>query len=131
MTQKNTLIFIIVALLLLLLAYNMKSDAYHTYLEQKEQLVTFKKEAQEIGALKKRFKDKSAIRRLIDSLQRIAKPTKDYSKSKVRILVFENLQNSALNAILRKVENSGLKVKKLEVNRVDAQNAKVRLEIQK
>ena len=131
MTQKNTFIFIIVSVLLLLMVYNMKNNAYHTYIEKKEQLVTFKQEAREIGALKKRFKDKSATRRLIATLEKLAKPSKDYDKSKVHILVFENLPNNVLNAILRKIENSGLKVKKLEVNRVDAKNAKVRLEIQK
>ncbi len=131
MTQKNTFIFIIVSVLLLLMVYNMKNNAYHTYIEKKEQLVTFKQEAREIGALKKRFKDKSATRRLISTLEKLAKPSKDYDKSKVHILVFENLPNNVLNAILRKIENSGLKVKKLEVNRVDAKNAKVRLEIQK
>ncbi len=131
MTQKNTLIFVVVSILLLALFYHLKSDAKEDYFEQKKQLVLFQKEAKEIGALKKRFKDKSMTRRLIASLERISKPTKDQSKSKVRVLVFENLGNNALNAILRKVENSGLKVKKLQIQRVDAQKAKVRLEIKK
>ncbi len=131
MTQKNTLIFVVISVLLLALFYHLKNDAKEAYFEQKEQLVLFQKEAKEIGALKKRFKDKSMTRRLIASLERISKPTKDQSKSKVRVLVFENLGNNALNAILRKVENSGLKVKKLQIQRLDAQKAKVQLEIKK
>ncbi len=131
MTQKNILIFILISILSLGFFYNLKKSAKDDYFEQKEQLVLFQKEAKEIGALKKRFKDKSAAKRVISSLKNIAKPVKDQKKSKVRVLVFENLGNNALNAILRKIENSGLKVKKLQIQRVDAQNAKVRLEIKK
>ena len=131
MSQKNILLFAVVSLLMLLVIYNMKQNAKATFLSQKEQLVTFEKEAKEIGQLKKRFADKRANRRLLETLKRIAKPSKELDKSKEKILEFDQLNAQKLNALLRKIENSSLKIKRLTVNRIDDLHAKVRLEIAK
>ncbi len=131
MSQKNILLFALVSLLMLLVIYNMKQNAKATFLSQKEQLVTFEKEAKEIGQLKKRFADKRANRRLLETLKRIAKPSKELDKSKEKILEFDQLNAQKLNALLRKIENSSLKIKRLTVNRIDDLHAKVRLEIAK
>ena len=131
MSQKNILLFTVVSVLMLLVIYNMKQNAKATFLSQKEQLVTFEKEAKEIGQLKKRFADKRANRRLLETLKRIAKPSKELDKSKEKILEFEQLKAQKLNALLRKIENSSLKIKRLTVNRIDDLHAKVRLEIAK
>lgn len=131
MSQKNILLFAVVSVLMLLVIYNMKQNAKATFLSQKEQLVTFEKEAKEIGQLKKRFADKRANRRLLETLKRIAKPSKELDKSKEKILEFDQLNAQKLNALLRKIENSSLKIKRLTVNRIDDLHAKVRLEIAK
>ncbi len=131
MSQKNILLFALVSVLMLLVIYNMKQNAKSTFLSQKEQLVTFEKEAKEIGQLKKRFADKRANRRLLETLKRIAKPSKELDKSKEKILEFDQLNAQKLNALLRKIENSSLKIKRLTVNRIDDLHAKVRLEIAK
>ena len=131
MSQKNILLFALVSVLMLLVIYNMKQNAKATFLSQKEQLVTFEKEAKEIGQLKKRFADKRANRRLLETLKRIAKPSKELDKSKEKILEFDQLNAQKLNALLRKIENSSLKIKRLTVNRIDDLHAKVRLEIAK
>ena len=131
MSQKNILLFAVVSVLMLLVIYNMKQNAKVTFLSQKEQLVTFEKEAKEIGQLKKRFADKRANRRLLETLKRIAKPSKELDKSKEKILEFDQLNAQKLNALLRKIENSSLKIKRLTVNRIDDLHAKVRLEIAK
>ena len=131
MSQKNILLFALVSLLMLLVIYNMKQNAKATFLSQKEQLVTFEKEEKEIGQLKKRFADKRANRRLLETLKRIAKPSKELDKSKEKILEFDQLNAQKLNALLRKIENSSLKIKRLTVNRIDDLHAKVRLEIAK
>jgi len=131
MSQKNIILFAIVSVLLLLFVYNMKQNAYKEFLAQKEQLSTFEKEAKEIGALKKRFADKKANQRLLATLKRIAVPSKELEKSKRKILEFDQLNAQKLNALLRKIENSSLKIKRLAVDRTDDLHAKVRLEIAK
>ena len=131
MSQKNILLFALVSLLAILVVYNMKQNAKAEFVTQKEQLVTFEKEAREIGQLKKRFADKRANRRLLETLKRIAKPSKEMDKSKEKILEFERLNAQKLNALLRKIENSSLKIKRLTVRRIDDLHANVRLEVAK
>ena len=131
MSQKNILLFALVSVLLLLLLHNMKQNAYHDFVSQKEQLVTFEKEAKEIGQLKKRFADKKATRRTLETLSRIAKPKKEFIKGNTKILEFDQLESGKLNTLLRKIENSGLKIKRLRITRIDDLHAKVRLEIAK
>lgn len=131
MSQKNVLLFSLLSLLLLLLLYNMERHAREDFLAQKAQLVTFEKEAKEIGMLKKRFGDKKATRRALESLKRISTPQKEFVKGSSRILVFEQLDGDKLNALLRKIANSGIVLKRLQVSRTDDLHAKVRLEMVK
>lgn len=131
MSQKNVLLFSLLSLLLLLLLYNMERHAREDFLAQKAQLVTFEKEAKEIGMLKKRFGDKKATRRALESLKRISTPQKEFVKGSSRVLVFEQLDGDKLNALLRKIANSGIVLKRLQVSRTDDLHAKVRLEMVK
>ena len=131
MSQKNILLFVLVSVLILSVIYSMKENAKAVFLSQKEQLATFEKEAIEIGQLKKRFADKRANKRLLETLKRIAKPSRELDKSKEKILEFDQLNTQKLNTLLRKIENSSLKIKRLTVNRIDDLHAKVRLEIVK
>jgi len=131
MSQKNSIYFLIVSVLVLLLAYNMKNGAYNDFIEKKEQLVIFEKEANEIGTLKKNFQEKKIQKRLLSSLEKISKPSKDYEKTNLRILEFDNLNAATLNQLLKKIENSTLVVKKLTIERISSTNAKVQLEIKK
>ncbi|RUM68073.1 MAG: hypothetical protein DSZ05_01690 [Sulfurospirillum sp.] len=131
MSQKNILLFALISFLLILLLYNIKQNARAEFVAQKEQLMTFEKEAKEIGQLKKRFADKRANRRLLETLKRIAKPSRELDKTKEKILEFEGLDAQKLNALLRKIENSSLKIKRLRVKRIDDLHADVHLEIAK
>jgi competence protein ComGC len=131
MSQKNIILFAIVSVLLLLLVHNLKQNAKEAFLMQKGQLVTFEKEAKEIGQLKRRFSDKQANMRTLNTLKRISKPSKEFDKGKKKVLEFDQLTVQKLNALLRKIENSSLKIKRLSVDRIDDLHAKVRLEIAK
>ncbi len=131
MSQKNIILFGLLSLLLLLLFYTMKQRAKEEFLAQKAQLVTFEKEAREIGELKKRFSDRRTNQRVLGTLKRIASPSKAYEKGKLKILEFDQLNAQKLNTLLRKIENSGLKIKRLSVSRIDDLHAKVHLEIAK
>ncbi len=131
MSQKNLLLFVLVWGLLLMLVYSMKQNAYREFIAQKEQLVKFEKEAAEIGMLKKRFGDRKTTRRLIDTLRRIATPKKEFVKGNTKVLEFDQLDHSKLNALLRKIGNSGLVIKKLHIAKVDDLHAKLRLELAK
>ncbi len=131
MSQKNLIIFAVVSILVLLLANSFKNSAYEEYLQQKEQLVTFEKEAEEIGALKKRFGDKKSANRFINNLKRVASPSNEKNRGNSIIYDFDDLNNQKLNLLLRKIENSGIKIKELKITRVDPQKAKVRLEVLK
>ncbi|GEM_PF-3862348 len=131
MSQRNIIIFSVVAALLLLFLYNMKQNAYRAFVEQKEQLVTFEKSAKEIGTLKKRFSDKKAVTRTLSSLKRIATPSKEYEKGKKRVLEFDQLSPQKLNALLRKIANSTIEIKDMRITRIDDLHAKVRLEVAK
>ncbi len=131
MSQRNLFLFVLLSLLLLGLLYSMKQNAYKAFVEQKTQLQTFEKEAKEIGMLKKRFSDKKVKQRTLLTIKRIATPQKEFVKGNLKILVFDQLDGRKLNALLRKIENSGLQIKRLVVSRIDDLHAKVRLEIVK
>ncbi len=131
MSQKNLIVFAVVSMLVLLLANGYKKSSYEEYLQKKKQLVTFEKEAEEISVLKKRFGDKKSARRLINTLKRVASPTNEKSRPGSVVYDFDNLNNQKLNLLLRKIENSGIKIKELKITRVQPQKAKVRLEVAK
>ncbi len=131
MSQKNLLLFALVSLLLLGLFYTMKQNAEQAFREQRVLLHTFEKEATEIGMLKKRFSDKKAKQRTLLALKRIATPQKEFVKGNLKIILFDQLDAGKLNALLRKIANSGLQIKRLLISRIDDLHAKVRLEIAK
>jgi hypothetical protein len=131
MSQKQSLLFFAGAFFVLFMVYMMGQNAKKDYFAQKESLETFEKEAKSLGALKGKFGDKKALERTLKTLSRITPASRDFKKSDVRVLVYENLAPSTLNSLLRKVENSTLLIKKLEIIRQNASTATVRLEIKK
>ena len=131
MSQKNILLFALLSVLLLFMVYRMREDARENFVSQKEQVSTFEKEAKEIGMLKKRFGDKKATKRAFEQLKRVASVHKEFVKGKSRILIFDQLDTVKLNALMRKIANSGLVIKHLTVTRIDDLHAKVRLELAK
>ena len=131
MSQKNLIIFTVISVAILLIADSFRKSAYGEYLQKKEQFVLFKKEAKEISALKKRFGDKRNAKKFINMLKRVVHPSSEKSRADSLIYDFENLNNQKLNLLLRKIENSGLKIKELTITRVGPQKARVRLVVLK
>ncbi len=129
MSQRNILLFALLSLLLLLLVYRMRNEAMEAFISQKEQVATFENEAKEIAMLKKRFGDKKATKTALERLRRIATPQKSFLKGKHRIVVFDQLDSTKLNALIRKIANSGLVIRHLTVTRTDDLHARVRLEL--
>lgn len=131
MSQKQSLLFFVAAFIILFMVYMMGSNAKQLYFSEKENLESFSKEAKSLSALKSKFGDKKNIDRTIKTLNRIARASKDFKKSDVRVLFYENLTTSTLGNLVRKIGNSTLNIKKLEINRINETSATLRLEIKK
>ncbi len=131
MTQKQSLLFFILASLLLFMIYMMGNNAKKSFFSEKESLELFSKEAKSLTTLKSKFGDKKNVQRTIKTLNRIVPVTKDFKKSDVRVLLYEELSTSTLGNLLRKIQNSTLNIKKLEINRLNETKATLRLEIKK
>ena len=131
MKLDRNLLILIALLLVLVITYSMLSSIKREYDETKESLITFKEEAKVLGGLKRKFNSKDLTKRTIASINRVINPAKDYQKGESRVLVYENLAPSSLNAILKKVENSSLKLNVLKVKRLSATNATLTLEIKR
>lgn len=131
MSQKQSLLFFVAAFIILFMVYMMGSNAKQLYFSEKENLESFSKEAKSLSALKSKFGDKKNIDRTIKTLNRIARASKDFKKSDVRVLFYESLTTSTLGNLVRKIGNSTLNIKKLEINRINGTSATLRLEIKK
>jgi len=131
MSQKQSLLFFVAAFIILFMVYMMGNNAKQLYFSEKENLESFSKEAKSLSALKSKFGDKKNIDRTIKTLNRIARASKDFKKSDVRVLFYENLTTSTLGNLVRKIGNSTLNIKKLEINRINETSATLRLEIKK
>ncbi len=131
MTQNRLILFASLGLILLLFAYIQKERAISDYMTQKEELLVFEKEAKELGALKLKHKNKKSIERTLKTLTRIKAPSKDFTKSTLRVLEFDGLDVRVLNQLIKKIQNSSLPISKLEIVRVDASTAKIKMEIKR
>ncbi len=131
MSQKQSLLFFVAAFFVLFMVYMMGNNAKKSFFEEKETLESFAKEAKSLAALKSKFGDKKIVDKTIKTLGRIAPASKDFKKSDVRVLVYENLTVSKLGNLVRKIGNSTLNIKKLEINRLSESSATLRLEIKK
>ncbi len=131
MSQKQSLFFITGLLAILIVVFMLGNNAKKSYLQEKQVLETFEREASSLGVLKRKFGDKKVYERTIKNLNRIAAPSKDFKKGDRRVQIYENLSPSTLNVLLRKIANSTLNIKKLEINRINPTSATVRLEIKK
>jgi len=131
MSQKQSLLFFVAAFIILFMVYMMGNNAKQLYFSEKENLESFSKEAKSLSALKSKFGDKKNIDRTIKTLNRIARASKDFKKSDVRVLFYESLTTSTLGNLVRKIGNSTLNIKKLEINRINEASATLRLEIKK
>ncbi len=131
MKLDRNMLILIALVLILVLSYTLLGSAKRKYNEQKSSLITFEQEAKSVSTLKRKFDDKGASSRVISSLNRVTKPTKDYKRGDSRVIVYENLAPSSLNIILRKIQNSTLKLKSLEIKRLSPANATISLELKK
>lgn len=131
MSQKQSLLFFIAAFFVLFMVYMMGNNAKNAYFNEKENLESFTKEAKSLAALKSKFGDKKNMDKTIKTLNRIVRVTKDFKKSDARVLLYENLSTITLNNLTRKIGNSTLNIKKLEITRINDTSATLRLEIKK
>jgi hypothetical protein len=131
MNKNRFLLFASLAFVLLLFTYIQKQRARDSYMSKKEELLVFEKEAKELGTLKNKHKDKKVKERALASLKKIKAPSKDFTKSDSRVLEFDGLDKRVLNQLIKKIENSTLQIRKLDILREDESVAKLRVEIKK
>ncbi len=131
MSQKQSLLFFLAAFVVLFMVYMMGNNAKSAYFTEKENLESFSKEAKSLAALKGKFGDKKNMDKTIKTLNRIVQVSKDFKKSDVRVLLYENLTTVTLGNLIRKIGNSTLNIKKLEITRISDTSATLRLEIKK
>lgn len=128
MSRRNSLIFIFLLILLLIFLYILKNSAKESYHEELSNLNRFEIEAKTVAKLKNSI-GKKRDKRVLASLNRLAKPSKDLINGNTHVIVYENLTLPILSSILRKIENSTLIIKKLQIDRTSADSASMRLEI--
>ena len=115
----------------LFMVYMMGNNAKNSYFSEKKNLEGFSREAESLAALKSKFGDKKIMDKTIKTLNRIVRATKDSKKSDSRVLLYENLSITTLNNLTRKIGNSTLNIKKLEITRINDTSATLRLEIKR
>jgi len=130
MSKRDSIIFIAVALMLIFGLYLAKKSAKNSYQNEIENLSKFEVEAKSLARLKSTIGD-DKDKRVILSLNRIKAPSKDIKKSDSHIYLYENLSLNTLSSMLRKIQNSTLIIKKLEIKRESDNSANLRLEIGK
>ncbi len=131
MRESRFIAFVLLFTLLLIFIYIQKQRVANEYMQKKEALIAFEKEAQELGTLKLKYKDKRLSSRALESLKRIESPSKDYVKSNLQVLEFDGLDLEKLNRVIKKIQNSTLKLNKLEIIRVDDTTSKIKMEIKR
>ncbi len=131
MSKRNLLIFLSVIIVLFGLLFSMVQGVKSEFYEKKSEIEVFKKEAQELAQLKKKYKNKKKTKKIISSLKRVAKVSKDFTKSDQRVLLFDKLNRSVLNKLVKKIINSSLELKKIIINRSEDGSAILRVEIKK
>ena len=130
MSRQMSLIFMIVLASILMIFYAMAKNAKEEYHTSAKNLVQFEEGAKKIYKLKRKF-SKDQNERIIKSLLQIAPASKDYQRSGNRVVLFENLSVSTLASLIRRVENSTLKIKELAITRLSKDSATLKLEIAK
>ncbi len=131
MSKRNLLIFLSVIIVLFGLLFSMVQGVKSEFYEKKSEIEVFKKEAQELAQLKKKYKNKKKTKKIISSLKRVAKVSKDFTKSDQRVLLFDKLNRLVLNKLVKKIINSSLELKKIIINRSEDGSAILRVEIKK
>ena len=130
MSKRDSIIFTAVALMLIFGVYIAKKSAKKSYQDEIDNLSKFEVEARSLARLKSTIGDEKE-KRVILSLNRIKAPSKDIKKGDGHLYLYENLSLNTLSAMLRKIQNSTLIIKKLEIQRVSDNSANLRLEIGK
>ncbi len=130
MSRQNSIIFFLLSILIVSFIYMMSRDAKSEYYSSLSDLKKFEVEAKSLAKLKSKF-GKKEDKRVIASLNRISQPSKDFKKSNSRVLVYENLALSTLANMIRRIENSTINIKNIEITRVSDSSANLRLEIEK
>ena len=131
MSKRNLLIFVSLIVLVLILVFSMVRSVKSEFFEKKSEIEIFNKEAKELAQLKKKYKNKKAIKKIIASLKRISPTSKDFIKSDQRVLLFDKLNKSSLNKLVKKILNSSLELKKVVINRSEDGSAILRVEMKK
>ncbi len=130
MSKRTLLLMALLSVVILGISYTMTQRAKSDYLESAQRLVAFETKAKVLKQLKRRF-DKQATKRTLEMLARIAPVQNRIPKANSEIFVYENLSASTLSRLLRKIENSALQIKNLELKRVSEAGVNLRVEIAK
>jgi len=121
--QINIILLILIALTLIFgyLNLSIKSE----YKEKKSNYINFENSSYAIFQIKKMQKRSKNI---INELKRIKQPsiTKRVNST---VYLFDNLNSSTLNALLRKIKGSFLNIKTLEIKRDTTNHAMISLEV--
>ncbi len=112
----------------LIFLYMITGNAKKEYLIQKESLINFEAEAKELDFLTKRYDDKKRVTKEINSLKKSYHVSRESKKSDSLVLEFENLNKPSLNSLVKKLENSSLEIKSLDISKNETKaNLKVEL----
>ncbi|RUM67673.1 MAG: hypothetical protein DSZ06_00715 [Sulfurospirillum sp.] len=130
MSRRDSLLLILAVFVVLAVLYSLSKNAKEEYIQSIKDISKFEQEAKVLSKLKRKF-GKDEDQRVISSLQRISPIASDIKKANSRVISFENLSSTALYSILRRIENSSLRLKSIDIKRVSAQNANLKLEIAK
>jgi hypothetical protein len=131
MRLDRSSLILIASILLFMVTYFKLKEIRDEVNDRKSYLMNFERESKDLIKLKRKFDDKSVQNRVISTLNRISTPAKDMKKGDSRVLVYENLSPTSLNQFLRKLQNSTLKIKRVEIDRLSQTNATVKLEIKR
>ncbi len=115
MTSKAFGLSTLVAVLLVALFFSMRQNAKMAFMEQRGSYVTFEQKARSISWLKEKFQDKKWRRHQIENLKRICAPESVKERTGVEIYTFSDLDRGKLQRLLRKLENSTLLIRKLDI----------------
>ncbi len=121
-----------VALLVTMLLFWWRERAKSELSSQVQAYALFGQKARDIGWLKKKFRDKKWRARQIESLKRIASPKRVTPTSGGERYLFVGLDRVKLERLLRKLENSTLTLRALDIERDEKERtATLKVEIAK
>ncbi|NPA81754.1 MAG: hypothetical protein GXO31_03990 [Epsilonproteobacteria bacterium] len=127
MTKNSVYLLLLAAVLFVAVSYVLDFRAKKYYRVHAPEVDRLEVEAKELNELKRMF-DRSKTKSFINSLKRLRNPSKDYKRGGVRVLEFSALDKNSLRLIIKKILNSGIKLKTFRVMR-EKERASLYLEI--